>query len=304
MTTRFAIATLGCKVNQYDSAIIESRLRARGMERRDFGEQADVYIVNTCTVTDRADSESLRIARRARRLNPNARIVMTGCLAQASPEVLSRAREVDAVVGLGRLDDLERAVASGAGERVMVSNLRKEKAPIEMAAVTLSGHTRAFLKLQEGCDQFCSFCIVPTSRGTSRSVEPRRIFDALDRLAASGFREVILTGVHLGGYGRDLDPPVSLEALLEMVAERSPIDRVRISSLDPEELSDRILEIMAASEKFCPHLHLPLQAGTDATLVRMRRRYDVAHFKDRVERILIAMPSAAIGTDLIAGFPG
>jgi threonylcarbamoyladenosine tRNA methylthiotransferase MtaB len=208
------------------------------------------------------------------------------------------------VVGLGRPDDLERAALGETAERVMVTNLRKERAPIELGGVALEGRTRAFLKLQEGCDQFCSFCIVPTSRGTSRSVEPRRIFDALDRLAASGFREVILTGVHLGGYGRDLDPPVSLETLLEMVAERSPIDRVRISSLDPEELSDRIVEIMAASEKFCPHLHLPLQAGTDATLVRMRRRYDLAHFTDRVEHVLAAMPSAAIGTDLIAGFPG
>src|ERR1700722_1925986 len=139
---RFAIATLGCKVNQYDSAIIESPRGARGLERCEFNEPADVYIVNTCTVTDRADSESLRIARRARRLNPNARVVMTGCLAQASPDVLAAAREVDAVVGLGRLDDLERMVASGAGERVMVSNLRKEKAPIELAAVALDGHTR------------------------------------------------------------------------------------------------------------------------------------------------------------------
>lgn len=301
---RFAIATLGCKVNQYDSAMIESRLGARGMERCEFDEVADVYIVNTCTVTDRADAESLKLARRARRLNPRARVVMTGCLAQANPAVLAAASEIDAVVGLGRPGDLERAALGEASGRVMVTNLRKERAPIELGAVALEGRTRAFLKLQEGCDQFCSFCIVPTSRGTSRSVEPRRIFDALDRLAASGFREVILTGVHLGGYGRDLDPPVSLEALLEMVAERSPIDRVRISSLDPEELSDRILETMAASEKFCPHLHLPLQAGTDATLVRMRRRYDVAHFKDRVERILTVMPSAAIGTDLIAGFPG
>src|SRR5262249_650979 len=161
-----------------------------------------------------------------------------------------------------------------------------------------------FLKLQEGCDQFCSFCIVPTSRGTSRSVAPRRIFETLDSLAASGFREAILTGVHLGGYGRDLDPPVSLERLLEMIAERSPIGRIRLSSLDPEELSDEILRIISASDKFCPHLHLPLQAGDDATLQRMRRRYDVAHFRDRVERIVAAMPSSAIGTDLIAGFPG
>ena len=304
MTTRFAIATLGCKVNQHDSAIIESRLRARGMERRDFDQQADVYIVNTCTVTDRADSESLRIARRARRLNPNARIVLTGCLAQASPEVLSRAREVDAVVGLGRLDDLERAVASGAGERVMVSNLRKEKAPIELAAVALDGHTRAFLKLQEGCDQFCTFCIVPFSRGTSRSVEPRRVIAALDDLHARGFKEVILSGVHLGGYGKDLDPQVELADLLEMIAERCPIERVRISSLDPEELSDRIVNVISQSNKFCPHVHLPLQAGEDEILSRMRRRYQRDYFRDRVEHVLGAWPDAAIGTDLIVGFPG
>ncbi len=304
MATRFAIATLGCKVNQYDSAIIESRLRARGMERRDFDQQADVYIVNTCTVTDRADSESLRIARRARRLNPNARVVMTGCLAQASPDVLAAAREVDAVVGLGRLDDLERMVASGAGERVMVTNLRKEKAAIEMAAVTLDGHTRAFLKLQEGCDQFCTFCIVPFSRGTSRSVEPRRVIAALDDLHARGFKEVILSGVHLGGYGKDLDLQVELADLLEMIAERCPIERVRISSLDPEELSDRIVDVISRSSKFCPHLHLPLQAGEDEILSRMRRRYQRDYFRDRVERVLGAWPDAAIGTDLIVGFPG
>jgi len=304
MATRFAIATLGCKVNQYDSAIIESRLRARGMERRDFDQQADVYIVNTCTVTDRADSESLRIARRARRLNPNARVVMTGCLAQASPDVLAAAREVDAVVGLGRLDDLERMVASGAGERVMVSDLRKEKAPIELAAVVVDGHTRAFLKLQEGCDQFCTFCIVPFSRGTSRSVEPRSILSALDDLHARGFKEVILSGVHLGGYGKDLDPRVELADLLEMIAERCPIERVRLSSLDPEELSDRIIDVISQSSKFCPHLHLPLQAGDDEILSRMRRRYQRDYFRDRVERVLAAWPDAAIGTDLIVGFPG
>ncbi|WP_333647439.1 tRNA (N(6)-L-threonylcarbamoyladenosine(37)-C(2))-methylthiotransferase MtaB [Candidatus Binatus sp.] len=304
MATRFAIATLGCKVNQYDSAIIASRLRARGMERREFSEQADVYIVNTCTITDRADAESLRIARRARRLNPNARVVMTGCLAQASPDVLAKAPEVDAVIGLGMLDDLERAAASGASERVMVTNLRKEKRPIELAAVTLDGHTRAFLKLQEGCDQFCTFCIVPFSRGASRSVEPRRVMAALDDLHARGFKEVVLTGVHLGGYGKDLEPRVELADLLEMIAERCPLERVRISSLDPEELSDRIVEIISSSRKFCPHLHLPLQSGDDETLSRMRRRYQRGYFRDRVERVLRAWPDAAIGTDLIVGFPG
>jgi threonylcarbamoyladenosine tRNA methylthiotransferase MtaB len=301
---RFAIATLGCKVNQYDSAIIEARLGSLGMERGEFDEHADVYIVNTCTVTNRADAESLRFARRARKLNPNARVIMTGCLAQASPESLAHAHEVDAVIGLGRIGDLERAALAGTTERVMVSNLRKETAAIELGAVALDGHTRAFLKLQEGCDQFCSFCIVPLSRGRSRSVEPRRVMAAIEGLHARGFKEVILSGVHLGGYGRDLDPPITIEALLEMIAERAPVRRVRISSLDPEELSDRAISIIAESEKFCPHFHLPLQAGEDWILARMRRRYTTAHFRERVDRIIELMPDAAIGSDLIAGFPG
>jgi threonylcarbamoyladenosine tRNA methylthiotransferase MtaB len=301
---RFALATLGCKVNHYDSAIIDSRLAARGLERGDFGEAVDVYVINTCTVTDRADSECLKLARRAKRRNPNAKVVMTGCFAQANPQALAGRREVDAVVGLGRLDDLERAVVAETAARVMVSNLRKTRAPIELAAVALSGQTRAFLKLQEGCDQFCSFCIVPIARGTSRSVEPRRVVAAIDELAARGFKEVTLSGVHLGGYGRDLVPQVSLAELLEMLAERSPIERLRISSLDPEELSDEIIELVARSRKFCPHLHLPLQSGADAILTSMRRRYDRDYYRGRVERVLAALPDAAIGTDLIAGFPG
>ncbi len=301
---RFAIATLGCKVNQYDSAMIEARLGALGMERGEFDQPADVYIVNTCTVTDRADAESLRLARRARRLNPDARVIMTGCLAQANPERLAQAREVDAVVGLGRPGDLEQAAAQRNSARVMVSNLRKERAAIELGAVALEGHTRAFLKVQEGCDQFCTFCIVPFSRGQSRSVAPRRIIEALDGLHDRGFREAILTGVHLGGYGGDLDPPVALEELLEMIAERSPIGRLRLSSIDPEELSDRAIAIVAASEKFCPHFHLPLQAGADEVLARMRRRYNADGYRERVERIVAAMPRAAIGADVIVGFPG
>jgi threonylcarbamoyladenosine tRNA methylthiotransferase MtaB len=301
---RFAIATLGCKVNQYDSAIIEDRMRAAGYELAPFDEPADVYVVNTCTVTDRADSESLRLARRARRLNPKARVIATGCLAQATPDKLAQAAEIDAVVGLGRVDEIIRAARGEGSVRILVDNLRKHKAQIELAPVSLAGQTRAFLKVQEGCDQFCTFCIVPFSRGTSRSVEPRRILGALDDLHERGFKEVVLTGVHLGGYGRDLTPPVTVDDLLEMMGERSLIRRIRISSLDPEELSDRAISIVAHSEKFCPHFHLPLQAGEDGILARMRRRYDTAYYRGRVERILEAMPGAAIGTDLIVGFPG
>jgi threonylcarbamoyladenosine tRNA methylthiotransferase MtaB len=301
---RFAIATLGCKVNQYDSAMIESRLDEAGLQRCDFDQVADVYVVNTCTVTDRADAESLKLARRARRLNPRARVIVTGCLAQANPQRLAASAEVDQVIGLARLDDLVRAATRHDTPRVMVSNLRKTRATIDAAAVVPEGQTRAFLKLQEGCDQFCSFCIVPFSRGTSRSVPPRQVLEILDSLHDRGFKEVILSGVHLGGYGKDLSPPATLIDLLEMVAERCPLPRVRLSSIDPEELSDEIIDLVAAADKFCPHFHLPLQAGEDQILERMRRRYQTDDYRRRVERILERMPEAAIGTDLIVGFPG
>jgi len=301
---RFAIATLGCKVNHYDSAIIQDRLDTLGMEQCEFDEVADVYVINTCTVTDRADSESLKLARRARRLNPGARILMTGCLAQANPELLASSPQVDRVIGLARLDDLGRAAMGEAGERVMVSNLRKQKVEIELAPAPLAGQTRAFLKLQEGCNQFCTFCVIPFSRGSSRSVAPRRVMEALDELHDRGFKEVILTGVHLGGYGKDLNPEVSLEDLLEMIAERCPIERVRISSIDPEEMSDRVLDIVSQSGKFCPHFHLPLQAGDDQILSAMRRRYETVFYERLVNRILERIPEVAIGTDLIVGFPG
>jgi len=255
---RFAITTLGCKVNQYDSAMIEARLEQAGLERCEFDQVADVYVVNTCTVTDRADVESLKLARRARRSNPRARVIMTGCLAQASPERLAAAPEVDRIIGLARMDDLVRAAAQDPrpdDARVMVSNLRKSRSAIDAAAVVPAGQTRAFIKLQEGCDQFCSFCIVPFSRGASRSVAPRQVLEVLDSLHEQGFKEVVLSGVHLGGYGKDLSPPVTLMGLLEMIAERCPIPRVRLSSIDPEELSDEVIDLVAQSDRFCPHFH-------------------------------------------------
>jgi threonylcarbamoyladenosine tRNA methylthiotransferase MtaB len=303
---RFAIATLGCKVNQYDSAVIENRFAAAGMERVEFEEAADVYVINTCTVTDRADAESLRVARRARRLNPAARVVMTGCLAQANPQILARSDAVDRVIGLGRLDDLMRAALGQDAEdgKIAVFNLRREKAALESPGVTLVGRTRAFLKLQEGCDRFCAFCIIPFSRGRSRSLPPRHVLAALEELERNGVKEVVLCGVQLGGYGRDLDPPLMLADLLEMIAQRSCIPRLRLSSLEPDELSTQILELMASERRFCPHFHLPLQSGTDEILRRMRRPYTTTYYRELLWRIIELMPDAAVGTDLIVGLPG
>jgi len=223
---RFAIATLGCKVNHYDSAVIEDRLSSVGLERGEFDQVADVYVINTCTVTDRADTESLKLARRARRLNPKARIVMTGCLAQANPSVLAAAPQVDRVIGLARLDDLTSAALGGDGERVLVSNLRKEKAEIAVGPASLAGQTRAFLRLQEGCDQFCTFCVIPFSRGSSRSVPPRQVMAALPcpivLLTSHADPDVAARAVDAGVLGFLVKPlrPAELAPALDVAVSR------------------------------------------------------------------------------------
>ena len=312
---RVALTSLGCKVNQYDAAAMQERLSAAGHQCVPFDEAADVYIVNSCTVTHQADAESRQLCRRAKRRNPAARVVMTGCYAQVDPHAVARLAEVDYVVGLNRLDDIVRLVSgtgqaeSGSDPPVFVSDLRKTEAETRpgidtFGALDFAGQTRAFLKIQEGCDLFCTFCIVPRSRGTSRSVAPRVVLDQLDRLAVRGFQEVVLTGIHLGGYGHDLDPRIDLTWLLEAIEERRPVPRVRLSSLDPHEIGPRLLQLLAESETLCPHLHVPLQWGDDTILRRMRRRYDTALARDVLAAARSRLPDAALGTDLIVGFPG
>ena len=312
---RVAITTLGCKVNQYDTATLQERLSAAGHQCVSFSDAAEVYIVNSCTVTNQADAESRQLVRRARRRNPEAQVIMTGCYAQVSPDAVAHMPEVDYVVGLNRLDDLVRLVAQGVStaqppdQKVFVSKLRTarhESTPEinTFGAVTFQGQTRAFLKVQEGCDLFCTFCIVPMSRGKSRSIAPRVILEQLDRLADQGFQEVVLTGIHLGGYGADLHPQVNLAWLLEALEEQRPVPRVRLSSLDPHEISPTLIQLLTHSEILCPHLHIPLQWGEDSILARMRRRYDTALARDILTELRERLPHAALGTDLIVGFPG
>ncbi len=306
---RVAITTLGCKVNQYDTATIEDRLTADGHQLVSFSDSADVYIVNSCTVTNQADAESRQLVRRAKRMNSEARVIMTGCYAQVNPKAVAKVPEVDHVIGLNRLEDLVRAVKAELSERIAVSNLRntdKGKAPgvDTLGAVTFNGQTRAFLKIQEGCDLFCTFCIVPMSRGKSRSVPPRVVLEQLDRLAQRGFQEVVLTGIHLGGYGEDLEPAVSLTWLLEAIEERQPVPRVRISSIDPHEIGEDLVQLLAESQSLCPHMHIPMQSGADSVLARMRRRYDTGIAREVLTRLRERLPHAALGTDFIVGFPG
>jgi len=303
---RVQIATLGCKVNAYDSATIADRLRAAGCAIVAAGAPADVVVVNSCTVTDAADAESSRIARRARRENPAARVILTGCYAQTRPAQAAGEPAVDHVIGLGRLDVLVAAVTASQPfpERVLVGNVRRARAVTTFGARTFDGQTRAFLKVQEGCNLFCTFCIIPMARGASRSLPPRAVLAEVQALAAAGFEEVVLTGVHLGGYGHDLTPPVDLAWLVGAIAEQGLVPRLRLSSIDPHEVSEPLVRLLAREPALCPHLHVPLQAGDDGVLRRMRRRYDTELVRDRLAMMRRFLPDAAIGTDVIAGFPG
>jgi threonylcarbamoyladenosine tRNA methylthiotransferase MtaB len=306
MPPRVAITTLGCKVNAYDTATIADRLRAAGCVIVSDDVPADVIVVNTCTVTDAAAAESRRVARAARRRHPGARLIVTGCWAQVDPAAAARLDAVDHVVGLNRLDALVAAATAAVPppDRVSVGDVRRARTIATLGARTFRGHTRAFLKVQEGCDLFCTFCIVPMARGRARSVPPRHVLDEMRALAGAGFEEVVLTGVHLGSYGADLDPPVDLAWLVEALAEQGAVPRLRLSSIDPHEVSERLVRLLATVPALCPHLHVPLQAADDGVLARMRRRYDAALARERLAMIRTLLPDAAIGTDLIAGFPG
>ena len=301
---RVAITTLGCKINQYDSAVIHSRLEGRH-SIVPFEEEADFYIVNACTVTDRADWEARQLIRRAKRRSPAARVLVTGCYAQVSPDEVGRVPEVDFVVGLNRMDDLVRCVEeSNARERISIGDVKRERGVPVLGARALPGHTRAFLKIQEGCDYSCTYCIIPTARGLSRSVAPEAILGEIAALADRGYQEIVLTGIHLGGYGRDLTPRLDLTALLETILEKSPIRRLRLSSLDPREVPERLLTLIARSDVLCPHLHICAQAGDDRILKDMRRNYDTAYYRDIVTAARGLLPDAALGSDIIVGFPG
>jgi threonylcarbamoyladenosine tRNA methylthiotransferase MtaB len=302
---KIAITTLGCKINQYDSAVIQNRL-GEMHSFVPFEAAADCYVINTCTVTDRADWEARQLVRRAKRLNPGAKVIVTGCYAQVSPDEVARVDGVDYVVGLNRLDDLVRfanAAPQGATQ-VAVNDVKRERGVPVLGTRALPGHTRAFLKIQEGCNYTCAYCIIPTARGLSRSVPPRQVLEQVRQLAGAGYQEIVLTGIHLGGYGQDLTPKMDLTALAERIAESRLIPRIRLSSLDPREVPDRLLDLIAASESLCPHLHICAQAGDGEILRAMRRNYDTAYYRDLLLRVRERLPGAALGSDIIVGFPG
>jgi threonylcarbamoyladenosine tRNA methylthiotransferase MtaB len=298
---RVAITTLGCKTNQFESAAMIEQLEQTGYSVVPFKEKADIYIINSCTVTSRTDSETRRLIRRARRQNPLARIVATGCYAQVAPGELEMMPEVDCVLGNMEKQDISALLETTGNQ---VSDITKGRESGMLKLTSFAEHTRAFLQVQNGCNSFCAYCIVPYARGRSRSVLPAEVLDGVRSLAANGYKEIVLTGIHLGAYGLDLPTPTNLTSLVREIEAGNLIPRLRIGSIEPNEIDDELLRLMAESKIICPHLHLPMQSGSDSILERMGRRYTVDYFRELVARVSVTIPDAFIGADVIAGFPG
>jgi threonylcarbamoyladenosine tRNA methylthiotransferase MtaB len=306
-TTTVALITLGCKVNQYESAAMEEALIARGYRITGVGSKADVYIINTCTVTTKTDYQSRQLIRRAHKTNPEAQIIVTGCYAQVAPELLAQIPGVSLVLGNAekqRVADLVDQSGGRSPARMILSEPGGETCFTDPPLHSFANRTRAFLKVQDGCESFCSYCIVPYARGRLRSLPPDEVLKRLRTLSESGFREVVLNGIHLGAYGIDRTPRSSLLTLLRLIDHSKPVSRVRLSSLEPMDISPELIAFLAASRTLCPHLHLPLQSGDDAILSRMNRPYRAADFTSLATALRAAIPNLCLGTDLIAGFPG
>lgn len=307
-----AFHTLGCKVNAYETEAMKQKLLEAGYTLRSFDERADVYVINTCSVTNIADRKSRQMLHRARHLNPDAVIVAAGCYAQAAAEELRKDEAVDIVLGNAEKKDLvpvlEAWFRNGREQFVNdAGDISAVRCYDDFAAGSMTEHTRAFLKIQDGCNQFCSYCIIPYLRGRVRSRRPEEVTAEAEKLAAEGYREMVLTGIHLSSYGTDFGPDAELRdlpGLLRALDGIDGVDRIRLGSLEPEIVTERFVAELSAVPSFCPHFHLSLQSGCDETLKRMNRHYTTAEYLHGVELIRSSFPDAAVTTDVIVGFPG
>jgi threonylcarbamoyladenosine tRNA methylthiotransferase MtaB len=299
-----SFATLGCRLNQVDTRVLQTMLEARGFKTVDFDEPADVVVVNTCTVTARAEFSDRQMIRRAARVSPGATLVVTGCWAQTSPGEVAGLADVDLVVGNADKDRLPDLLEQVGAARTHVSDIARAKMSETAPVARWHGRSRAFLKIQDGCQHRCAFCVVPFARGASRSLDPKVVLDQARLLVEAGHFEVVLTGVDLGHYGADLVPRTTLAALLRSLVEIPGLRWVRLSSLLPAYFTPELIEIVTGSPVVAPHFHIPLQSGSTRVLRLMRRPYDARMYRALVERLAAARPGLGLGADVIAGFPG
>jgi threonylcarbamoyladenosine tRNA methylthiotransferase MtaB len=305
--TTVAIATLGCKVNQFESEALSDALEQKGYVLIPYGEGADITIINTCTVTHRADFQSRQMVRRAFQSNPDSLIIVTGCYSQVEPDAFLKMKGVHYLLGNGeknQIPDLLPLMQRGEFPKIQVGDIRKETQFSETPLYSFRRHTRAFLKIQDGCNAYCSYCIVPHARGHSRSLRPERVVQNLKVLREKGFKEVVLTGIHLGAYGLDLNPPLSLEKLIRELEKEETPDRIRLSSIEPGDFSPELISTLSQSGKICPHLHVSIQSGDDEILKKMNRDYGHSFLSKLIRELHLRIPKISIGADVIVGFPG
>lgn len=309
MNKTVALHTLGCKLNFSETSTIGRLLENDGFEKRDFDEVADVYVINTCSVTDNADKECRMLVRRIQRKAPEAMVVVTGCYAQLKPKEIAEIPGVDLVLGAAEKFNIAhhlKEITKGDSARICSCDI--EDVNSFTASHSVNDRTRIFLKVQDGCDYNCSFCTIPLARGKSRSDSISNVIGNVKEIAAGGAKEVVLTGINLGDFGKGLyGGKQREESFLELVTELDEvegIDRFRISSIEPNLLSNEIISFVSRSKKFMPHFHIPLQSGSNKILGLMRRRYKRELYAERVEQIKSLMPHCCIGVDVIVGFPG
>lgn len=304
--SRVRFHTLGCKVNQYETEAMEELFENKGYEIASSDEIADIYVINTCTVTNLGDRKSRQFIRRAKKLNPDSIIAVVGCYSQISPEEVEKIDGVDIIIGTTqrkKIVDLCEEAASKNGKINIVENISEYKDFEDLNIVDIKEKTRANIKIQEGCNQFCSYCIIPYARGPIRSRELSDIIEESERLRDSGFKEIILTGIHIASYGKDFNGPELID-VIEEIGKIDGIERIRLSSIEPTLIDEEFMERGLKTKKLCDHFHLSLQSGCDAVLKRMNRKYSTEEYKKIVKLIRKYMPNAGITTDIIVGFPG
>ncbi|MEG0307449.1 MAG: tRNA (N(6)-L-threonylcarbamoyladenosine(37)-C(2))-methylthiotransferase MtaB [Clostridium sp.] len=304
---KVALYTLGCRVNSYESEAMAEKFIKDGYEVVSFDEYSDVYVINTCTVTNMGDKKSRQMIGRARRSNPEAIIAVVGCYSQIASDEIAKIEGVDVVLGSRNKGEVVYWVNRTREEKkqiIEVSDVLKNKKFEELSINEYQDKTRAFLKIQDGCNRFCTYCLIPFARGAVCSKEPEQIIKEVKDLSQNGFKEIILSGVHTASYGVDLDGEWNLVRVLEEIDKIPGIERIRIGSIDPTFFTEGVIERICALKKLCPHFHLSLQSGSDGTLRRMNRKYTAAEYKEVVDNLRKYMKDVSITTDIIAGFPG
>lgn len=298
-----ALHNLGCKVNAYETEAMQQMLEAAGYEIVPFNEPADVYVVNTCSVTNMADRKSRQMLHKAKKNNPDSIVVATGCYVQTSEQEALEDLSIDIVIGNNRKHELVSLIEEFAKDNVFDINHEKQEFE-ELFVSQTAEHTRAFIKVQDGCNQFCSYCIIPYARGRVRSRKLENVIDEVMRLASNGYKEVVLTGIHLSSYGVDFEDKTDLLALIQAVNRVDGIERIRLGSLEPKIVTEEFASALSQMPKVCPHFHLSLQSGCDATLKRMNRRYTAEEYENGCRLLRKYFEHPAITTDVIVGFPG